>query len=215
MKEKEFKNLKAGDKVVIANEKVGNFWNREGYMDCWLGETMTAFSEPYKSMAGYYIIKMEEDGQCWTWYPEMIDHVVSDNKRYNTVIIKIDGNTVTAHSGKDRGVAKCSPDDEFDAYAGCRLALDRLFGKEEKEEKEERKKVKLVKRVRRKAKVGEYVKVIKPDRVSKSLGIEKNRVYKSINPPLSVKRFIAIDTGKMIAPLFQEEYVVLEGYQPK
>lgn len=212
MKPKEFKNLKVGDKVVIANRKVGRFWNREGYMDCWLGETMTVFREPYKGMEGYYVVKMEEDEQCWTWYPEMVDRLASDNKK--TVVIKIDGNTITAYSGKDRGMAKCSPDDEFDAYTGCRLALDRLFGKEEKEENKE---VKLVKKVRRKAKAGEYVKVIKPNKMSRALGVEKNRVYKSLDFPFSAKEddFIVIYTGKIKVPLTQEEYVVLEGYQPK
>lgn len=40
---------------------------------------------------------------------------------------------VAKYNGKV-GVAKCSDDDEFDMFIGANLALQRLFGKEEKEE---------------------------------------------------------------------------------
>lgn len=44
-----------------------------------------------------------------------------------TIVVKSDGKTVTAFSGKYRGIAKCSPQDEFDIEIGTKLAIDRLF----------------------------------------------------------------------------------------
>ncbi len=48
-------------------------------------------------------------------------------------VIKRNGNTVTVHMGDLHGTAKCSPDDEFDLYTGCELALRRALGAEKKE----------------------------------------------------------------------------------
>lgn len=47
-------------------------------------------------------------------------------------LIKCNGNTITVHMGDLHGTAKCSPDDEFDLYTGCELALRRAFGAENK-----------------------------------------------------------------------------------
>ena len=48
-------------------------------------------------------------------------------------VIKRNGNTITVHMGDLHGTAKCSPDDEFDLYTGCELALRRALGAEKKE----------------------------------------------------------------------------------
>lgn len=48
-------------------------------------------------------------------------------------VIKRNGNTITVHMGDLHGMAKCSPDDQFDLYTGCDLALRRAFGAEKKE----------------------------------------------------------------------------------
>lgn len=45
-------------------------------------------------------------------------------------VIKRNGNTITVHMGDLHGTAKCSPDDEFDLYTGCDLALRRALEKE-------------------------------------------------------------------------------------
>ena len=45
--------------------------------------------------------------------------------------IKRNGNTITVHMGNLHGTAKCSPDDQFDLYAGCELALRRALGRED------------------------------------------------------------------------------------
>lgn len=48
-------------------------------------------------------------------------------------VIKRNGNTITVHMGDFHGTAKCSPDDQFDLYTGCELALRRALGAEKKE----------------------------------------------------------------------------------
>lgn len=48
-------------------------------------------------------------------------------------VIKRNGNTITVHMGDLHGTAKCSPDDQFDLYTGCELALRKALGAERKE----------------------------------------------------------------------------------
>ena len=48
-------------------------------------------------------------------------------------VIKRKGDKVQIHIGDKHGSARCSPQDKFDLYTGCRLALDRAFGKEPEE----------------------------------------------------------------------------------
>ena len=120
-----------------------------------------------------------------------------------TIVIKTDGNTVTAYMGDKRGIAKCNPVDTFDLYTGARLALDRLFDEKNNG----------VREVTRKAKVGEYIKVVQECHTSLSRGKYTNgdicRVVDS-----DVSRVVAIVNGKE-APLWHWEYVVLENYKPK
>ena len=56
----------------------------------------------------------------------------SEFHREETIgVIKRNGNTITVHMGDLHGTAKCSPDDQFDLYTGCVLALRRALGKED------------------------------------------------------------------------------------
>lgn len=48
-------------------------------------------------------------------------------------VIKRNGNTITVHMGDLHGTAKCSPDDRFDLYTGCELALRRALGAEKRD----------------------------------------------------------------------------------
>lgn len=58
----------------------------------------------------------------------------SEFEREETIgVIKRNGNTITVHMGDLHGTAKCSPDDEFDLYTGCELALRRALEVEKKE----------------------------------------------------------------------------------
>ena len=53
----------------------------------------------------------------------------SEFEREETIgAIKRNGNTITVHMGDLHGTAKCSPDDRFDLYTGCELALRRALG---------------------------------------------------------------------------------------
>lgn len=57
----------------------------------------------------------------------------SEFEREETIgVIKRKGNTITVHMGDLHGTAKCSPDDQFDLYTGCELALRRALGREYK-----------------------------------------------------------------------------------
>lgn len=48
----------------------------------------------------------------------------SEFEREETIgVIKRNGDTITVHMGDLHGTAKCSPDDQFDLYTGCELAL--------------------------------------------------------------------------------------------
>ena len=51
-------------------------------------------------------------------------------------VIKRNGNTITVHMGDFHGTAKCSPDDQFDLYTGCELALKRALGEETRKPKD-------------------------------------------------------------------------------
>lgn len=58
----------------------------------------------------------------------------SEFEREETIgVIKRKGNTITVYMGDLHGTAKCSPDDQFDPYTGCELALRRALGAEKKE----------------------------------------------------------------------------------
>lgn len=56
----------------------------------------------------------------------------SEFEREETIgVIKRNGNTITVHMGDLHGTAKCSPNDQFDLYTGCELALRRALGRED------------------------------------------------------------------------------------
>lgn len=127
MTEKEFKELRPGDKVKIVSKKTKSSdgrdrWSVLGKMDKYLGKTMTV--ELVRSV----FVDMREDDGCWCWFPEMIErkvtpvnqikYIVSGRK---TVIKLPDGRT---------GVAWRNPEDKDDPYIGAAVALARAFGRE-------------------------------------------------------------------------------------
>lgn len=63
--------------------------------------------------------KLKEDTSHWVWTEEMFEDV-------EDITILIRGNKVIAKMGNKVGIAKCSPEDEFDIFTGTRLAIDRL-----------------------------------------------------------------------------------------
>ena len=72
MKEKEFKNLKVGDKVQIVSNKVGDYWDPFGEMVKWLGKIMTIREVDSQGRAAY----MEEDKNEMN--PSMIIYIVKE-----------------------------------------------------------------------------------------------------------------------------------------
>lgn len=120
MKRKEFKKLEVGDKVLIKNDNY-RWWVPD--MDCFDNQVV----EIHKVYTGGdFLIK----GSGFVFNYTCIIKKVEEE----TIVIKSNGLTVTAYKGKEKAVAKCSPKDKFDLYTGAKLALDRLFGKEEKTE---------------------------------------------------------------------------------
>jgi len=68
----------------------------------------------------YY--KLDIDNEAWYWNENMLESVKS--KKYAVIV---EGNTVTVTDDEGNiGVAKCSPEDEFNLSTGISLAIDRL-----------------------------------------------------------------------------------------
>lgn len=122
--------FRKGDKVVILDGS-----NIEDYTGSWttgvcgmeylVGKVGTVVASERRSHGrkGY---KLKE-------YPYTFDE--RGLKPYcEAITIERHGQKMVAKYNGKVGVAKCSDDDEFDMFTGANLALQRLFGKEEKEE---------------------------------------------------------------------------------
>ena len=109
---------KVGDKVRVREDLVVD----EAYgddtfiseMKRYLGKTMTV-SKIFRGSK----YKLKEDIYRYNWTDEMLEDVEGIN-------IIVDGNKVIAKKDGKVGIAKCSPEDEFDIFTGVRLAIDRL-----------------------------------------------------------------------------------------
>jgi uncharacterized protein YlzI (FlbEa/FlbD family) len=209
MKAEEFKTLKVGDKVRIVSKKTGFTWNIHGKMDKWLGKIMTIREIP-KCVYTRTFVRMEEDknewdGPGWAWFAEMIEEKIEVQPTIVEHLIRGNKTIVKLSNGKV-GVAQRSPEDEFDIYEGLRLAAERAYDKTKS----------VVKEVNRNAKIGEYIKIVKP---TLDLGLYKK------NDILQVDCFGLFDgtvyckgvllNGKTPYAICQSEYVVLEGYTPE
>lgn len=109
---------KVGDKVRVRKDLVFN--KRYGGntfvvgMDRYSGKIMTI---GYVNHRGNYIFVGDTERWCWT--DEMLESVESIN-------IIVEGNKVIAKRGNKVGIARCSPEDEFNIFTGAKIALDRL-----------------------------------------------------------------------------------------
>ena len=101
---------KIGDKVRIKEDLIVD----EFYVKPYIGKTMTIDSI---TRYGY---KLKEDTYRCTWTDEMLENVEEG------IDIFVDGNKVIAKRDGRVGIARCSPEDEFDIFTGARLAIDRL-----------------------------------------------------------------------------------------
>lgn len=123
----------------------------------------------------------------------------------------IDGKkTIVKLSNGNVGIAKCSPDDDFDEYEGLRIATARAYGKEpfpkEVEENPDG-----VREVIRKANVGEYIKIVKP---FMSFGHYKKGDIFEVKKNKYCGEIVCTSTGND-ALVYEIEYVVLGNYKPK
>lgn len=199
MKEKEFKKLKVGDKVRIVSKSLrpNIRYNWNPMMDKWLDKVMTIREILNDGRLRMIEDKGEHCGIGWCWdhrmiaekveYPIIVEHLIRGNK----TIVKLSNGKV--------GVAKCSPEDEFDYYEGLRIATARAYGKDE------------FKEVDRPAKLGEYIKIINPS-------VTFNRYGKGDILKVSEVKFgglVCCETSFGTACIGKSEYVVLENHKPE
>lgn len=108
---------KVGDKVrvrkdLVADKRYGNHFFVSD-MKPYIGKTMTIDSI---TIYGY---RLKEDKGGWYWTDEMLEDA-------EDITILVKGNKVIAKRGNKVGIAKCSPEDEFDIFTGAKLAIERL-----------------------------------------------------------------------------------------
>lgn len=110
---------RVGDKVKVRQDLVTNkrYGNDTFILDMkpYLGKIMTIDKITDK---GKY--KLKEDNVKWNWTDEMLEDVEEG------IDIIVDGNKVIAKKDNKVGIARCSPEDEFDIFIGTKLAIDRL-----------------------------------------------------------------------------------------
>ena len=116
---------KVGDKVRIRRD----LQRDKKYAGCYFNPSMAKYCGKVVTIdyvfrdTGYFSCK-ESSG--WQWSDEMVEKVDEMGKTGIVIDIVIDGKETRAKYGNKVGVAKCSPDDEFDIFVGAKLALERL-----------------------------------------------------------------------------------------
>ena len=111
---------KVGDKIRVRRDLVvGKTYRGLDFLPGHKKECGKIFTIEY-SDGEYYRL----NGSEYWWSEEMLEEV--DEMGNVKIKIAVDGNKVTAKMGKETGIAKCSPEDEFDIFVGARLALERL-----------------------------------------------------------------------------------------
>ena len=109
---------KVGDKVrVKENLVVGSRYGNNTFvsnMKPYVGKIMTI--DDIRDTR-FYVFK--GDPNKWYWTDEMLEDAES-------ISIFVKGNKVIAKKDDKMGIAKCSPEDEFDIFVGAELALKRL-----------------------------------------------------------------------------------------
>lgn len=107
-----------GDKVRVRKDlEVDTSYGGDSFildMKTYLGKTMT-ISRIVRGCK----YKLKEDAGRFNWTDEMLEDA-------EDITILVRGNEVIAKKGNTVGIAKCSPEDEFDIFTGAKLAIDRL-----------------------------------------------------------------------------------------
>ena len=152
MTKKEFKKLKVGDKVQFFRDRTGkSFWS-EG-LDGKIFTVSRFSGDTVYVLENHFRFEYE-----WieVWKKIIITEHVIDGKK---TIVKLSNGKV--------GIAKCSPDDEFDEYEGLRIAAARAYGKEPFPKAEEKKNPK-----NEPFKVGERVQFKNWSEMEKEFGVD-------------------------------------------
>ena len=106
-----------GDKVKVREDLIVNkSYGERNFvrgMKPYIGKIMTI------SCVNDYAYYFKEDEGKWNWTDEMLEGVEG-------IKILVDGDKVIAERGDKVGIAKCSPEDEFDVFTGARIAISRL-----------------------------------------------------------------------------------------
>lgn len=109
---------KVGDKVRVRKDLIAGYhYGEDSFtsdMEKYAGKTMTIYS-----IVKNCKYKLKEDKEKWNWTDEMFEDVEG-------ITILVKDNKVIAKMGNKVGIAKCSPEDEFDIFTGARLAINRL-----------------------------------------------------------------------------------------
>ena len=206
---KEFKKLKVGDKVRIKTlQELKEEFGESEYSICGIHaiNSKDLFVPGMFDTAGTVSIITSKDKDAIHIvdnidYRYSYDVIAEKVFEYPTIVMHlIRGNkTIVKLSNGKVGIAKCSPEDQFDVYEGLRIATARAYGKEQE-----------VKRVAHK---GEYVKLINPNLVSVAYGYEKNQIVQIKGVDIGGPWVRTDRYGDIY--LFSDEYVVLENYDPK
>lgn len=129
---------KVGDRVRIVNHRTFCM-NDDGYMDKWLGKTMTISTI---LPAGYHMVedRKENLGEGWYWNDDMIAGLAEpQTERHGDndlrVVIRFHGNETTAELLRGETIVKTAtarrnPADKYSHAKGAALAVERLFEKQ-------------------------------------------------------------------------------------
>lgn len=116
--------FKIGDLVIIKSSNIENLLPLAGKMGTVVDRSNSNDSYPY-------LIDIPGRGRAWCEVEHLAKHSPKD-----TIVITTDGVTTTAtlysKDGIQNGIAKCSPDDEFDFETGAKLAMSRLYPEKSK-----------------------------------------------------------------------------------
>ena len=212
--------FEVGDKVKITNNnKVYSTYTNSFILNSVSNKLFKMFESGYvphnntfadvvavgKHEWGHNIYFIKENGHVSIIGEPGIELVESTDK----IAINRYGNKVVAKMGNKVGVAKYNETDTSDLYTGVKIAVDRLFGKESEFKNSE------VREAKRHAKVGEYIKIVKPS-------VCTFDEYKNGDILIVVKRdnysFVdgrAYYKNKSYKYASLNEYVVLENYKPQ
>ena len=195
-------NFKVGDKVKIIKATSGA-WGANGRIGIVVEKPqVTRGCKGIARCENGVWVELVDNGEIWNIGTESELELIKD---IQSVHITTKGNEIIAvlKNGKETvkiAKAKCSPSDTFSFEIGAKLAVERLFGTDKPG----------VKEVKRIAKIGDWVRIVKDIKRLNQV-VKKDEIVKITHfgcmPSIERKDFYV--------GFKNDEYVVLENYQPK